>query len=492
MKCNFVKKTAHTTILLLTFSFILTSCEREIGDDAVLATMPTTANIYTDNPIGLTDQFFESFDPASGANTVGFDVDNTVAYQGRSSIRIDVPAPNDPNGGYIGGIFRDRGLGRNLTGYDALTFWAKASTTAQLGSVGFGADFVQNKHQVTADNLPLSTKWVKYIIPIPDASKLTQERGLFLFSAGTQSTNGLGFTIWIDEIRFEKLGTVKLIQPYILNGANLTVDGFLGSTQVLNQSGATFNLANGQNITVNAAPSYFEFSSSDANLPQENRVVSNFALGNDGQVFTTVVGTTGSAVISAQLSNTLAAGSLTINAAGTFVNAPTPTVNPANVISIFSDTYSTIPGFNPGIFAGPNTASITAPINGGNQHINYQSIDFIGMGWTGTVDVSSKTMIHLHAKLVGAASSNLRVELIDFGPDGVDNGFGAGGGTAGGNNISSQLIQDQWVSINIPLNQFNLPTGGGGFGNPNRNNLGYIVLVSSNGASVLIDNIYFY
>lgn len=492
MKNNFIKKLVASTLLIIVVIFTFTSCEREIDDDAVLATSPTTANIYTDNPIGLTDQFFESFDPATGANTVGFGVDNTVAYQGRSSIRIDVPAPNDPNGGYIGGIFRDRGLGRNLTRYDALTFWAKASTTASLGTVGFGVDFADNKHQVTADNLPLSTKWVKYVIPIPDPSKLTQERGLFIFSAGTQSTNGAGFTIWIDELRFEKLGTVKLVEPYILNGADLTVDGFLGSTQVINQSGAIFNLANGQNITVNAAPSYFQFLSSDVTLPQENRVVSNFVLGSNGQVSTTVVGSTGSAVITAKLSNTLANGSLTINAAGAFVNAPIPTLNPANVISIYSDTYSTIPGFNPGIFAGANTASISTPTNAGNQHINYQSIDFIGMGWTGTVDVSSKTMIHLHAKLLGAASSNLRVELIDFGPDGLDNGFGAGGGTAGGNNISNQLIQDQWVSINIPLNQFTLPTGGGGFGNPNRNNLGYIVLVSSNGASVLIDNIYFY
>jgi len=318
---------------------------------------------------------------------------------------------------------------------------------------------------------------------------------MFLFSAGTEDTNGVGYTFWIDELRFEKLGNVSLIQPYILNGENITVDGFLGSTQIINELGAIFSLQNGQNMTVSAAPSYFKFSSSDASLPQEDRVLSNFALNNDGQIFTTVVGNTGSAVITAQLGTTLSSGSLEINAAGTFENAPIPTLNPANVISIYSDTYTTIAGFNPGAFAGPNTGNISTQTNAGNQHINYQSIDFIGMGWTGTVNASSKTMIHLHVKLIGTSSSNLRVELKDFGPNGIDDGpfiLPGSDDTAGGHNISNQLIQDQWVSINIPLNQFTLATGGGGAGNPNRTNLGFIVLVSSNGASVLVDNIYFY
>jgi hypothetical protein len=94
--------------------------------------------------------------------------------------------------------------------------------------------------------------------------------------------------------------------------------------------------------------------------------------------------------------------------------------------------------------------------------------------------------------LIGSVSSNLVVELKDFGPDGIDNNYTSGGDTAGGNNISSQLVKDQWVGINIPLNQFTLRTGGGGSGNPNKNNLGFIILVSSNSASFLVDNIYFY
>ena len=116
---------------------LCTGCERDLSDDAVPAPFPNTADIYTDNPVNLTDEFFISFDPASGANTEAFGTDDDVSYLGTSSIRLDVPADNDPNGTFVGGIFRDRGAGRNLTQYNVLSFWAKASTTATFGPFGF-------------------------------------------------------------------------------------------------------------------------------------------------------------------------------------------------------------------------------------------------------------------------------------------------------------------------------------------------------------------
>jgi hypothetical protein len=44
-------------------------------------------------------------------------------YKGTASMRFDVPV-GDPGGSYAGAIFPDA-TGRNLTGYDALTFWVK-------------------------------------------------------------------------------------------------------------------------------------------------------------------------------------------------------------------------------------------------------------------------------------------------------------------------------------------------------------------------------
>ena len=79
MKYKFNKKLSFTSLLAIAIVLVFTNCERDISDDAVLATYPKTANIFTDVPVGLTDAFFESFDPAGGANPTGFGTDNEVA-----------------------------------------------------------------------------------------------------------------------------------------------------------------------------------------------------------------------------------------------------------------------------------------------------------------------------------------------------------------------------------------------------------------------------
>ncbi|UPQ78047.1 glycosyl hydrolase family 16 [Flavobacterium azooxidireducens] len=472
IKFNYLGKTLLVGLVLITNL----NCERDISDDAVLATFPKTAEIFTDDFVAMGGNFYL---PYGGSKPTAFSVDLEQGYNSNSSIRIDVPNATDPEGAYAGAIFRIDGEGRNLTDYDALTFYVKASQGVTVGEFGFGEDFFDNKYITTITNVSIGTNWTKIIIPIPDASKLLQERGMFRYAAGTQGTNGFGYTIWIDELKFEKLGTNSLLYPYILNGQNITIDGYLDSNIEINQLGAVYSLANGLNVNVNAAPSYFSFISSNDLVtgPFQNNI-------------STIISSTGTAVVTAQLGNELAQGSLTINATGAFDNAPDPTTNPANVISIFSDFYSSVPDFNPGVFAGGGTGNISVQNFGNNQHLRYESIDFVGLGWNGPIDVSSKTMVHLDVQLI--SGSNLVMELIDFGPDGVDNGLGGTDGTAGGNNISGQLQVGQWVSLDIPLNAFTLTTGGGGAGSPNLNNLGYVVFVSGNGASFLVDNIYFY
>ena len=103
------------TLLLGLAMLTATSCEREISDEAVPATFNSSGEIFTDSPVGLTDDFFVSFDPNVGANTEGFGTDDNVSYEGSTSIRIDVPAADDPSGGFIGCLLytspspRDRG-----------------------------------------------------------------------------------------------------------------------------------------------------------------------------------------------------------------------------------------------------------------------------------------------------------------------------------------------------------------------------------------------
>jgi len=305
-------------------------CERDFTDETVLATFPSTGDIYTDAPVSLTDEFFISFDPAGGANTEGFGTDDDVSFVGTSSIRIDVPVPNDPNGGFIGGIFRDRGAGRDLTGFDALTFWARGSTTGMIGEVGFGTDFQGDNFAVNLQNVQLSTDWRKYTIPIPDPSLLTQEKGMFLFSAGTQSTNGFGFTFWIDELRFENLGTLGQPRPQIFNGENVTQQAFSGSTIETTGLGYTVNLESGINQTVTTTPNYFTFTSSNPSVA---------SVSDSGEITVISEGTT---TITGSIAGVLAEGSLTLEVAGPFEFAPVPTRDPDSVISLFSDAYTDV------------------------------------------------------------------------------------------------------------------------------------------------------
>jgi hypothetical protein len=478
MKYKLNKNLSFSSLGIIILLFCLSSCEREVSDDAVLASYPRNGDIFTDAPNGLTDAFFESFDPATGANINGFGTDNDVAYLGTTSIRIDVPAPNDPNGGYIGGIFRDRADGRNLTGYDALTFWAKGSTTASF-EAGFGIDFIENKYTATTV-VQLSTTWKKYVIPIPDPSKLTQERGMFIFSADANSTNGLGYTIWIDELRFEKVGTTALVNPFIFNGNDQTADGFVGGSQFINQIGATYNLSDGQNISINAAPSYFTFNSSNTN------VTGPFQINTAGQVFTNVIGSSGTSVVTAMLGNNIAQGSLTVNALGNFPNAPVPNRPSSNVISIFSDAYVNVPVNYYNGYWQPWQTTISADFSVNGDHIlNYTNYNFVGIEFSSPT-VNATNMTHFHADFYFpgpiAPGRQLRVLVVDFGANGV---FGGGDDTRHSTTfVAPILVTQNWVSIDIPFSAMpNLAS---------RANLGQIIFEGGDNSILWVDNIYFY
>jgi hypothetical protein len=461
----------NLSLVLLTLGLIM-GCERDISDDAVLATFPNTGEIFTDAPVGLTDEFFISFDPAEGANTEGFGTDNNVAYEGTSSIRIDVPAPNDPNGGFIGGIFRDRGEGRDLTGYDALTFWAKGSLTATVGLVGFGTDFIEDKYAVGLENIQLSTDWRKYTIPIPNPSRLVQEKGMFIFSAGTQSTNGLGYTLWIDELKFENLGTIAQPSPVILDGQDLVQQSFTGSSITISGLTQTYNIESGENVTVQAAPSYFDFVSSDTSVATVNEL---------GVV--SVVGS-GTALITATMGSVLANGSLEVTSTGALPTAPLPTLPASNVKSIFSDAYTndTASEFSPGF--GGSTTQATVVTSNNDSVLIYSNNNFTGIIFDNTVDASALTFMHVD---VYAQQAGVQVEfqIRDIGANGVINtNIFTGqpeGDDADKRFTASGLTVNGWNSFDIPLNAGILNQ---------KNNLGAVILAG--GPNFILDNIYFY
>jgi hypothetical protein len=319
---NTLNKKTILISLLSTILFFEVGCERKLSDDAVLPSFSTNGDIFTDDFIGLGSNFYFPF---ADAKPDVFSVDMKEGYNSNASVRIDVPNNTDPTGTYAGAIFRIDGAGRNLSGFDALTFYVKGSTGAKLSDVGYGIDYLGDKYRVTIQNVNVGTNWSKVIIPIPDPSKLVNERGVFWFAAGPQATIGTGYTLWFDEIKFEKLGTVGKPTSSILNGQTSSVKAFIGSTINLTGLSHIYNLVNGQDVSVISTPAYYKFTSSNPTVATVNDV---------GVVTALAIGT---ADITASINGVAVKGKLTIDCKGDLVGSPIPTRPAADVKSLFSD-----------------------------------------------------------------------------------------------------------------------------------------------------------
>ena len=456
-------------LILLGLVFIASvSCERNLSDDASLSS-------YSKNP----DVFIDGFSAGLGYGAFGgskytaFVVDTEVKYQGTASMRIDVPNVGDPGGTYAGGVFIDQ-TGRDLSGYDALTFYIKATQGANINELGFGTDFGINKYNVVLQNLSVGTSWQKVIIPIPDASKLKQENGMFWYSEGPE--NGYGYTFWIDNVKYAKLGTIGHPMPKIFDGNDNTEQTFIGSVSNVTDLTESFNMENGANQTIIVAPSYYAFNSSDSSVATVNEL---------GAV--TVVGA-GTTVITAKLGGVDATGSLTITSLGAFTAAPIPTRDPANVISIFSNAYTNVPvEYYNGYYAPYQTTQGQSDINiNGDNIIKYSQLNFVATQFAQpTVNATQMTHLHVDIQVQEAIqpADYIKIQIGDFGNNAT---FGGGDDSNGVVNFpSSTFTTNTWVSLDIPLSSFT--------GLTNKAHLAQIFFISDATISnILVDNMYFY
>lgn len=459
-------------ILLSGLLFIVTmSCEREISDEVEFATNSATGEIFTDSPIGLGSNFYFPF---SDSKATAWTVDDNEGYESQSSMRFDIPNADDPEGAYGGGIFRVDGAGRDLTGYDALTFWAKASQGVSIGSFGFGIDFEEDKYNTSRVNTKLSTNWVKYVIPIPDPSKLIEERGMFWYSANTSDTNGFGYTFWVDDLQFEKLGNIGRVIPLINNGDDTIQDSFVDVDVAITQTGAIFNLGNGNDLTTIANPSYFDFTSSDPSIGAVN------------ELGVTSLRTRGQTKITASLAGVSARGSLTLNVGDTFDFAPIPPVrNAGDVISIFSDAYNNVPVdyYNGFFLDGFQTTEGGAPpldVNG-DAIINYTELNFVAIGTFQDVSsVNATNMSHLHVDI----KVNEAIDSSDFITLQLLNSVGNNETSGSVRFNADAFTADEWVSLDVPLSDFGLA---------DRSQLGLLFFITDGSiADIFVDNVYYY
>ncbi|MEM7573061.1 MAG: Ig-like domain-containing protein [Bacteroidota bacterium] len=460
-KFNYILSFFSLALLLV----VLTACEREI-DEFQPATFPSIAEVFIDD-------FSPGLEYAAFGNTdvTAFEVDRDITYQGEASMRIEVPAPEAPEGAFAGGAYFVEG-GRDLSSFNVLTFWARASKSALINEVGFGNYLGANENVVILNNIAVNTNWKKYYIPIPDPSILTAERGMFNYAEGHEDNEG--YTIWFDEVQFEDLGTVTRMRPSIFNGEDQTQTAETGATFMASGT-VTFNLPNGLDQSITASNTYFNYTSSDPSIAVVNE---------NGQITVLDAGT---ATITATIGEVEAQGSLTINSTGEVVlpatPAPTPMVPAEDVISIYSNVYPNEPlDFINGFWEGSDTQSEEVQVNG-DDIIRYTQLNFVGIQFTSpTIDISNMNRVHLDIWTPDGTGpgSEFKVLLEDLGADGT---FDQPNNNHEVTIPASNLETGEWVSIDLPLTDFP--------GLTTRSNLALVVL-SGTLPNVFVDNIYFY
>jgi hypothetical protein len=159
--------------------------------------------------------------------------------------------------------------------------------------------------------------------------------------------------------------------------------------------------------------------------------------------------------------------------------APTPTRNPADVISLFSNAYNNVPVDT---WRTPWSAAVLEDITiQGNATKKYSQLDFVGIETVANqLDVTDMT--HFHIDVWSADFTLLGVKLVDFGADGA---FG------GGDDVEHQVnfnapAQGQWVSLDIPLSDFT--------GLTTKEHIAQYILVGqpTGTTTVYVDNVYFF
>ncbi len=414
--------------------------------------------------------FIDGFGPGvqfsafGGSKVDALDIEQDLVYEGTAALKFTIPAPSDPSGSYAGGVFYSTGP-RDLSQFDALTFWARASTAATLNTVGIGNDNAGNLlYAATMDNLPLSTRWTKFALPLPLPAKLTEERGLFLMAEGSEFP--LGYDIWFDNVQFERLGTIVNPRPEI---ATQSVSGEVGGTLSVGGTRVTFDV-NGTDRTVTAAPAYFTFSSSNSGVA---------TVAPDGSV--QLVGR-GTATITASLGSTPASGEVTVNVSVP-PNAPPPTpeVPAEDVISLFSDAYADVHVDT--WSAVWDQADVEDVQIGGNAAKKYTNLNYAGIEFT-SQPVDASAMTELHVDLWTNDASAFRIKLVDFGANGV---FGGGDDTEHEITLNEgsmpPIKTGEWNVLDIPLSAF--------AGLASRGNLAQMI-ISGSSPTVYLDNVFFY
>ena len=162
-----------------------------------------------------------------------------------------------------------------------------------------------------------------------------------------------------------------------------------------------------------------------------------------------------------------------------YFNIQNPSLDEANVISMFSDAYT-------------NVAVDTWRTDWSNADfeeieveedkvLKYSNLNFVGAE-TVASQIDATGMTHFHVDIWTPDSETFRIKLVDFGADG---GFG------GGDDVEHELTfenpaRGEWISLDIELSEFE--------GLVTRANMAQFIFsgTPSGAFTVFIDNVYFH
>jgi len=455
-----VKRSALLGVTALLVAFAAAGCGRY--------NLTNPAQASTD-PVVFDDNFGDAVDYQAFMNSKvdAVQVDFAVAFNGPASLRVTVPGPGAVDGTFAGGAFTTPNV-RDLSQYNALSFYAKSSMNSTLDIAGLANDNTGTSlYQSSRDAIPLTEDWVRVIVPIPNPSRLTAEGGLFFFAEGHE--NNMGFDFWMDEIKFVYVEGITNPRPEMDTETQTT---FVGGSVEISGTSVTFDVGV-EEMVIDHLPACFDYLSSDEMI----------ATVTDGTI--DAVGS-GTATVTARLDTVDAEGVVTVHVLGAPEGpAPVPTLPAGDVISLFSDVYDdvTVDTWH-APWSGSTGEVVDFEIEGDNVKV-YTDLNFAGIEFVSEViDAVTPGMTHLHLDVWAPSGGLFKVKLVDFGEDGTWGGapdsedeLMFNGGT------EPPFFSGQWSPLEIPLADFDLV---------NMEHLAQLVISSSDVNTVIVDNVYFH
>ncbi len=435
------------------------------------ATATVTVNAVIVNTGGLV--FVDGFDAGvsfvdfgGATNSPATGVDATTLFNGRKSLKAVIPASNYGGGALVASATR------NLSAFNALTFYAKASVANATLKVGIGNNAADVSFNAEAIGIPLTTTFTKYVIPLPNPAKFTTADGLFHYADGPNN-----YTVWFADVQYELLpaGQVGLPTGSVVNWPTVNVG--VGSTFPIDPAPNTVNFAvpalpNGGKLT-NVGFKWFTLTSS---APAVATVSSS-------GVVTGV--SAGTASISAAMGAIAVSGSAPVTVTAPLqlpvTIAAAPTVLAANVKSLFTTVYTNLPvdTWQTSWSAG-NSSLVDPYVVLGRNLKKYSLFNFVGVEFglaTPANTIDATTMTHIHVDVWSPnPSSNLEIQLVQQ---------PGGAGQIIAKFQAGAIAANTWVGLEIPLSSFSpaLTT---------RDQLRQLLFVAANPSVLYIDNLYFH